>query len=320
MSNKKEASVESGTTAKDFFLYLAFAVTLIWLITSFFMGSFSIIDELFPDVLDKGYGYGLSSALWTSIASLVIVTPFFLIISWLINKDLKINPEKKDIWIRKWMLYALLFIAFVVILVDLVMLSNNFFRGELTARFIAKFSVVIIVAPAVFAYFLNDLRRDFREQSKAPLLSGIVTVLSIFLLITVGFVVGGSPSEQRDRRLDAERVSAIQQIGWEIDAYVSENRKLPESLSEIPYISMNWQDPVTGEDYTYVVTGEDSFELCAVFATSDMPGEVNPVKPVNKRLYQGSLLMVPSSFEHEEGSVCFQYGVRELSDLENSSS
>lgn len=308
MNNELKGSALVSTTAKDFFLYLAFIVTLVWLITSFFMGSFSLIDAWLPDPLYSSYWYtqGVSPLLQSAIASLITVTPFFLVIAGFINRTLRRQPEKKDMWVRKWMLYALLFIAFVVALTDLVLLSNSFFQGELTSRFALKSLLVLVVSASVFSYFFYDLRRDVEVGSKIPLSAGIGVGLMAALIVILGFVVGGSPSEQRAWRLDGERVSTIQQIVWEIESYIGVHKGLPESLSELEYFGEQWFDPVTGEEYGYQVIDEDSFEICANFAmTTEGSTTRAPHSPT------GGLLVGPSNFEHSAGVDCFEYRVRD---------
>ena len=126
---------------------------------------FEIINASFPDALNFSYDNFSSGMRW-SIASLLIVFPLYIFLSWFINKDLATNPLKKNLGIRKWLTYLTLFVAGVAIITDLIMLINTFLGGEITVRFAFKVLAVLIVAGVAFAYYLYDLRRDVGQKIK----------------------------------------------------------------------------------------------------------------------------------------------------------
>ena len=74
------------------------------------------INVRFPDLLNGSYG--AYDIIRNSISSLVIVWPVLILFSWMIGKDLRAHPEKKELRVRKWLLYLTLFIASIVIIVD----------------------------------------------------------------------------------------------------------------------------------------------------------------------------------------------------------
>lgn len=316
MINKTEAMNE--TTAKDFFLYLAFAVTLIWLVTSLLVSLFGLVNILVPDALDYA-NYFYTSGVSSSLASLIIITPFFLVISSFLNRDLQKNPEKKNMWVRKWLLYAVLFIAFIVVLTDLAMLLSSFLSGELSTRFALKSAAVFAVALATFGYFFFDLRRDISESKKIPLFSGIAVGVIVVAVTVFAFSMIGSPSHQRLQRLDQERVSDLSQLGWHIDMYVGEFDELPSELSAlVDYVDDYLLDPVTGVPYEYKQVEEQSFLLCANFALSNESQDDRGVSLRSGLLSSGSYnLSGPTSWQHDAGEKCFEFTVREKSAKEN---
>lgn len=289
-----------STTAKDFFVYLAFLITLVWLVVAIISYAFGVVDTLIVDALNGGYWnshYSLGGLI-NSMASLIIVTPFFLFIGARVNKDLKNNPVKKHMWVRKWLLYAILFLAFIVALTDLVILLRSFLTGEITDRFVWKALSVLFVSGAVFLYFLFELRRDPKSNSKVPLYSALALSAVILSLLVFGFVLTGSPSTQREIRIDAERISNLEQIRWQIESEALRTGALYESLSDYEFArQITTTDPVSGEEYEYTVLDEDTYELCATFTrdTSDIIG--SPSVP----LYPG--------WEHGEGRECFEQTV-----------
>lgn len=302
----KEGNVPHDTTAKDFFLYLAFAVTLIWLVTSLLISLFGLINTLVPDALD-GVSYFYTSGISSSLASLIIVTPFFLVISSFLNKDLQKNPEKKNMWVRRWMLYAVLFIAFIVVLTDLAVLLSSFLGGELTSRFALKTMTVFIVGLAAFGYFLFDLRRDVLRSGKFPLFAGIAVGVIVVAVAIFAFSIIGSPANQRSQRLDQERVEDLYQLSWQIDVFVEEYNELPHDLSSFEYSDNYLLDPETAIPYKYEQLDEQSFLLCANFALSN-EGESGRGAFLRAGLRN---LSGPTSWQHNAGEKCFEFTVRE---------
>ena len=90
---------------------------------------FEIINASFPDALNFSYDRFSSGMRW-SIASLLIVFPLYIFLSWFINKDLTANPPKKNLGVRKWLTYLTLFIAGVTIITDLIIFINTLFWAE----------------------------------------------------------------------------------------------------------------------------------------------------------------------------------------------
>src|SRR3989344_4640204 len=145
------------TTPRDFFVFIGAMVALYTGAVSFINLLFEIINASFPDALNFSYDNFSSGMRW-SIASLIIIFPIYIFLSWFINKDLTANFLKKNLGIRKWLTYLTLFVAGVAIITDLIMLINTFLGGEITARFAFKILAVLVVAGTVFAYYLYDLQ------------------------------------------------------------------------------------------------------------------------------------------------------------------
>jgi hypothetical protein len=73
-----------------------------------------------------------------AIASLVIVFPVYVWVTHRLNNDLEVNPEKRGLWIRKWLMYLTLALASVALVIDLIALVNEFLSGEFTTTFLLK--------------------------------------------------------------------------------------------------------------------------------------------------------------------------------------
>lgn len=152
----------SKTSPKDIFLHLLAIIALYVSAGSFIALLFQYINLGFPDPIAGGDYYGIRSVYsvirW-SIATLVIVFPAYLGASWLLNKSYAAAPAKKNLRIRKWLIYFTLFAAAIIIAGDLVALIFNLLGGELTARFLLKMLTILFVIGSVFVYYFWDLKR-----------------------------------------------------------------------------------------------------------------------------------------------------------------
>ena len=138
------------STPKDVFLHLLNILTFYLSIINFITLFIQYISALFPDPLNFYYT-GIANAVRLSTSILVIAVPVYILTSWMLGKDLKKNPKKRELTLRKWLLYFTLFIAAVTIIVDLIIFVYNFMSGELSVQFFLKIITVLFVAAAVFA-------------------------------------------------------------------------------------------------------------------------------------------------------------------------
>lgn len=265
---------------KFFFLSLGVIVSLITVVTSFLTLAFDVLDKKFPDVLNAVYQYGYTSynydAIRSSIATLIIVFPVFLLLSYLWSKTVKAGIGSIDSAIRKWMIYLILFLSSIVLIVDLVTLVRYFVSGEITSRFIYKVLVTLLVAVFVGVYYIFEItNRERVWKMKVGVWSAIKASVWVVLLIVFSFMVIGSPKSQRALRLDEKRIQDLQSVQWSIINFWQQKERLPETLAEISNPLSGTTIPVDpefekGRVYEYKKTADMSFELCATFS-ADMP-------------------------------------------------
>lgn len=154
---------KNKSTPKDFFLHLLTIVLLYTSAIAFTTLVFQYINLYIPDPVQGGSYWGLKHARSLArgaLATLIISFPALLWANWFLNKDYKSNPEKRNLRIRKWLLYFTLFVASIVIIIDLISLVMNFLEGELTTRFLLKVITVGFVAGSIFGYYLSDIKKD----------------------------------------------------------------------------------------------------------------------------------------------------------------
>jgi len=291
---------------RDVFLYLLSIIALGMLAVNFGTLLFQFINIYFPDAIVDQYNYFSTSQYYErirwAVSSLVIVFPVFLWVSRFLTKDIATNPEKRELRIRKWLLYLTLFVAGVVVIGDLIALVYSFLQGELTMRFVLKVLSILAIAGSVFYYYLNELRET--RASFKMFGRGVVTLVTIGILS--GFVVAGSPQAQRFNRFDQQRVSDLQSIQWQIVSYWQLKSTLPANLDALTDDINGFRapvDPQTGQIYEYRTTAPLTFELCATFKTkNDQMLDGRGPKPFTA---EDSYISGASNWAHEAGRHCF---------------
>lgn len=297
---------QKPSVAKDVFSYLLMIIMLYVGVISFSAMIWQYINVGFPDLLNSSYG--AYDIIRNSISSLLIVWPVFILFSWMIGKDLRTNPEKKELRVRKWLLYLTLFIASIVIIVDLIQLINSFLSGEITMRFVLKVLVILIVAIAVFGYFLWDLKRDPAKKTQISKQVAITTAVVILGSIIGGFFLVGSPMHQRDIRMDDQRVSDLQNIQSQILNFWTQKGSIPKTLDDLKDPLNGFlapMDPISKKSYEYTVKGEHDFELCATFSNASGAEQSNRYKTVPMMYPAGTGNGMMDIWTHSAGRSCF---------------
>jgi len=317
----------SRVTPRFFFISLGVLVTLITSVTSFLVLLFESLNKKFPDILNSGYQYGYNSynfeTIRASLATLIIFFPIFIFISYLWLKESRTDIGYKNRIIRKWMIYLIIFLASLLIIIDLVTLVRYFVSGEITYRFIYKVSGTLIVGFLVNFYFSLKMRNINFNSPVSKRWGTIISIISIIIflgLIIWSFSIMGSPNEQRAWRLDDKRVSDLKNIQDRVINYWQQKEKLPTNLTELKNPLMEYSLPVDPEFekgliYEYNKKDELTFELCATF-TALMPqgwqessyGVFYPTYKeqtdiaISSNPYPGGL---NDSWNHEIGRTCF---------------
>lgn len=86
--------------------------------------------------------------------------------------------------------------------------------------------------------------------------------------VVASVVVTGSPSAQREARLDARRLEDLRRIERLVDAHVNRTGGLPADLAALARPGLELPlDPTSGASYGYEVGEGRAYRLCAVFAT-----------------------------------------------------
>jgi hypothetical protein len=282
-----------GTSAKEAFFYLlTFSTLATWTIGLGCL-AFALIDRWLADPLFYGYQQAFDTyTITTSLASLIVAFPIYLLISRTVIRDVTAHPEKLDSSIRKWLTYMALVIAAGVFMGDLIAALAFLLRGELTSRFVAKSFVVLALSGGTFFYYFGGLRKtetDAPKLSRDRLMAGLSSAI-VAVMLVLGFTQSGPPRVQRELRADSQRVSQLYQLSIAMANYwTSHASQFPTGIDQLPGIAFT--DPITHAPYEYHPLRASQYELCATFARSS-----------ERQVSEAG----PNPWVHLAGRQCFQ--------------
>lgn len=309
--------------ATDFFLYLGYITTFYVFIVTYITFLFSLINTLFPD---RQYNYydPYGTGMRFAVSTLIVATPLCIFLLKKIYAQLRENPDRNELWIRKWGLYFTLFISIAALAIDLIVLINTFLGGEITTRFTLKAVVILLIGAAVYWHTRKELTNSIAEKPKLAKTLGWSVALVVLASIVIGFSYIGSPTLLRNVRDDNQRESDLSSIRYQvIDYYRVKKGVLPVSLDELNIGNPDQinipTDPKTNEAYVYKLLESKTvngkvlaiFVLCATFVEDGSvderlqnAGGSSMSRPTYDSIYPEQ---TGTDFsKHTAGAVCFE--------------
>lgn len=293
-------------TPKHVFLHLLMIVMLYVSVIGVITLYFQYINELFFDAALGSTHQSIYDAIRWGSSAVIVAYPVLVYTSWLIHNELSKQAELRQMKTRRWLLYFTQFITAITIIIDLMTLIYQFYGGEITSRFICKVLVVLIVAAAVLGYYHWELHRT-NEASSLPKLIAIVVGVVLMASIASGFFIAGTPAQQRNIRLDEQRINNLMELQNQVVNYVQSKSTLPIDLTDLKAWSGTQPvDPETQQPFIYHKTTTTTFQLCATFGAaletdiygSSFYGPTYPEKTIPQ-------LVGGSSWLHPAGDYCF---------------
>lgn len=301
MENENINIIPKRNIPRDVFLHLLAIVTLYWSAVSFVTLMWQYINYFFPDVLNNYNYFGFTGPIRFAVASLIIVFPIFVAVSWCLNKIYRREAVVRESKIRKWLIYLTLFITSITIIIDLVTIINTLLGGEITIRFILKAVSILAVAIVVFGYYLDDVRKETPAKSGKYFawISGIVILASII----GAFFIVGTPNTARLMQFDSQKITDLQNIQYQVVNYYQRTGVLPPMLGNLTDNISGYSipiDPQTKASYEYFTvmdTAIPSFDLCANFNKQNSREIIPIAYPIGTGMSQ--------NWQHETGRTCF---------------
>jgi hypothetical protein len=289
----------SGESARDAFLYLLSFSTLATWATALGSMAIQLINYWIPDAVTPGSVYNLRSSLSWQMASVAIAFPVYLLVMRTIFGEAARQPQRLMSGVRRWLTYLALWITAAIMVGDLICFLNYFLEGEITARFVLKAAVVMLIAGAVFTYYLSSLRWNSEtvvsKEKSRNVAFGAGALLAVAVTFCMGLGVAGTPSRQRSLEADQKRVQDLRQLAWAVQAWQKRNRALPAQLSDLRTgtAAARFNDPESGKPYGYRCLSDTRYEVCAEFAAAD---------PVESSAYYATR---SPFWNHGKGRTCF---------------
>lgn len=100
-------------------------------------------------------------------------------------------------------------------------------------------------------------------------LAAIGASIVIVAALAIGLFLLGSPTEERSRRLDEQRVDDLRQLTRAINSSYSNTDSLPGNLANLVdgrELRLLPTDPETNQNYDYEIVDSETYRLCAEFS------------------------------------------------------
>jgi hypothetical protein len=254
---------QKGKGALDAYLNLFNLITMAWVAIALGQLVFSIIDKFYDS---EFIGMAVGGRLKFGIASLIVITPIFLVIISNLHRKYKekiLNPASG---IYKWLTYLILLISALTILGYLIGIIFQFLDGEHTISTLLKALTVLVIAGCIFGYYWYDLKRtNYAKPNQVSTIFFVIVIVVALVSIIGGLFLVDSPQTARMHKMDRERVNDLNNISYMLDNHYRENAELPVDLSAARFSKIT--DPETKMAYEYVVLNSEDgkYQLCTTF-------------------------------------------------------
>lgn len=268
--------MSKNNSPKFAFWYLLSLVALVFMAFSVGAIIFQVINKYIPDVVAYNYQISISMELLKfAISALIVATPLYFWMQYLIFRSLKSGELDKEVGVRKWLTYFILLVTAVVVIGYLIAVINSLLDGELTTKFILKTLTVIFIAAVIFSFYFYDIKReDVAKGSDKMIKIYLFGSLAIILASLIfSFTMIESPAQARNRKIDQQIINNFYSINAAVDNYYRANKKLPENLEILlntddnALFENNIVNPSTQNKIEYKVVASDKFDLCTDFLT-----------------------------------------------------
>ena len=298
---------QKTNSAKFSFYYLLSLVSLLFVSISSGMIIFETINKYIVDTLDQFSGQFSQEILKFAISSLIIAAPIFFITMRQIYKSIYSGALDKESGVRKWLTYFVLLVSAVVMIFWLIMTINSYLNGELTTKAILKTLTVLTIAASIFGFYLYDIRRSevMNVKDKVVTIYAYTTLTIVIGLFIWSLFIVESPTATRNRIHDNNVLGNFETINIAINDYYYKYKKLPADLVSLKDVSAylndnNLQDQATKKMFDYKVKGDNEFELCATFLSSNKNQQI-----MENYLYK-------DRWQHDAGYQCLSQKATDL--------
>ena len=213
----KKTTVQKISNAEAAFWYLSTFLALGFVAVGMGMLLFQIINFCLPDTTWSEWQYrSAEESAKFAVSSLVVTAPLYYFFQRHINRRISQKDLSDDSALRKWLTYAVLFVALAWLIGDVITLVYSFLDGELTLRFVLKVAIIAMIAGSVFVYYVTDIKnatQKTRRQRQKWWGIGFITITLMTLMIG-SIVTIKTPSEVRKERADQRLEESLSEAKW----------------------------------------------------------------------------------------------------------
>lgn len=314
----KQMFQESRAYLVEYFMILISTGVLLGVVAAMFSNIIAYTDkDRDPGMLD-GFAYTASVSM---IASLLIVIPLIVVLTKRITGSEFKNAALKDMGWRKGFLGIFLVITSLFALgyaigymYELVSYFASFGLGGDAKSFPWRGLLENGVIASLFTFTAWLYSYDYRQQPNVR--AGMIRLHHYGLIVLAVFFtiiyLATAFQQQRGAFIDEAISGDLRNIRNKIDAYESDNNKLPSSLDDL---ELNKQQESRAEKFNYEYTSErrgNTYTLCAEFKTDTRnkgSGSQNPLTAFSGSSYdeysRSSSKDDPTI--HDKGRACFEY-------------
>jgi hypothetical protein len=148
-------SAINANTPRDVFTNLLTTISLYVSAAGAMLIISGLADYWFPDLEYLGDPWTENARIGISMA--VVAFPIFLYLTKLSRARVRSGETRPDSRLRQAFIYLSLFVASVIVLVDLMVVVHDLLSGDLTARFLMKATGLLVLAALVFRYYQLEL-------------------------------------------------------------------------------------------------------------------------------------------------------------------
>lgn len=297
-------------TPKHFALQLGSLASLYLSLSFLLVLIFNLINLLFPDSTDNVWQIeSFNTSVRLGIAMTIVFFPAYLLLTRLVNTARRTTSDNSYLSLTKWLIYLSLLVGGAVLLGDFVAIILAFLEGEITVRFILKALAVLIVVGAAFYYYARDAKGYWIDHEKQSIIYGGVALCVAAIAVISGFMHIDTPTEVRERKIDAMQVQDLQNMQWRIQEYTVSNEALPTSLTEA-YDKLPVPTAPEGRPaYRYEQT-DKGFNLCATFSTASLESDYYYYDKMILAPGERFSIANPDNWQYTDGEFCFERFVK----------
>lgn len=279
-------------------LYITVAATIFLLTSSLEILIFDAIDG--PWYFDS-----ILRTLRLSLAVLIIFGPALFLVTLL--KFRRFDKWHNILLCRSCaaIYYTTTVVSGLIVIFSVLISATKLVDNTMSVQMFCQTLAIVSVLLVMVLYLVIEKRYLWRS-SRYQKIIGIVYVLSVSAVLSLGFILLEGPSEAKERYFDVNQVLDLQTLAWQIDDYTRVEGALPLSL-EAMYLNPHAipSAPSQRSQYRYIIADTTGLEyvLCATFSY-ESAGNMQRYTQIHAGR-DGDV----ARWDYEAGDFCFELAV-----------